>query len=166
MREEHLDAVTAIENAAFSMPWPREAFTPHRSYAGRARSLVLLDAERPEKGVQGYICYWIGKLEMEIQNIAVRSGSRRRGGATYLLEVAFDEARRKGRRHAFLEVRPSNAAGLALYGRWGFETVDRRKTYYSDGEDALLLRAEVSRKRRGAARKPGRPSLKGRRSGC
>jgi ribosomal-protein-alanine N-acetyltransferase len=166
MREEHLDAVTAIESAAFSMPWPREAFIPHSSYADKARSLVLVDAERPERGVQGYICYWVLKPEMEIRNIAVRSGSRRRGGASYLLGIAFDEARGTGCRRAFLEVRPSNAAGLALYGRWGFETVGRRKTYYNDGEDALLLCAEVPRRRKGAAREPGKPSLKGRRSGC
>lgn len=39
-----------------------------------------------------------------------------------------------------LEVRPSNAAAIALYEKHGFAQVGRRKDYYTDPrEDALLL---------------------------
>jgi len=42
----------------------------------------------------------------------------------------------------YLEVRPSNAAALALYARAGFARIGVRKNYYraTDGrEDALVL---------------------------
>jgi [ribosomal protein S18]-alanine N-acetyltransferase len=42
----------------------------------------------------------------------------------------------------YLEVRPSNAAALALYARSGFARIGVRKNYYraEDGrEDALVL---------------------------
>ena len=39
-----------------------------------------------------------------------------------------------------LEVRPSNAAAIALYLKYGYEQVGRRPRYYSDnGEDALIM---------------------------
>ena len=39
-----------------------------------------------------------------------------------------------------LEVRPSNAAALALYRELGFQPVGRRRDFYTDPtEDALLL---------------------------
>ena len=48
----------------------------------------------------------------------------------------------RGNRLAFLtlEVRPSNAAAIALYRRFGFQEVGRRKNYYDlPKEDALIL---------------------------
>ncbi len=52
----------------------------------------------------------------------------------------------------FLEVRPTNAEALALYERFGFQVIGRRKGYYFDtGEDALVM--EV-RSCRGLSRSP------------
>jgi ribosomal-protein-alanine N-acetyltransferase len=51
-------------------------------------------------------------------------------------------ARSRGAQHVFLEVRPSNLAAKALYGRFGFRQVAVRPGYYPahDGrEDALVL---------------------------
>ena len=46
----------------------------------------------------------------------------------------------------FLEVRPSNAAGIGLYERRGFRIIGRRPGYYSaaDGkEDALVMQLDL-----------------------
>jgi ribosomal-protein-alanine N-acetyltransferase len=40
---------------------------------------------------------------------------------------------------AVLEVKASNQVALGLYGGLGFQQVGRRKGYYPDGSDALLL---------------------------
>ena len=40
----------------------------------------------------------------------------------------------------FLEVATGNAAALALYRREGFVEVGRRRRYYADRSDALVLR--------------------------
>ncbi|MDH3872470.1 MAG: ribosomal-protein-alanine N-acetyltransferase, partial [Gammaproteobacteria bacterium] len=51
-------------------------------------------------------------------------------------------ARRHGAEVVFLEVRPSNRAALALYGKNGFNELGVRKDYYpTEGgrEDALIL---------------------------
>ena len=74
-----------------------------------------------------------------IDNVAVRPECRRQGIGDRLLEVFC----RFGQAHlAFLtlEVRPSNAAAVALYEKHGFQEAGRRKDYYTDPtEDALLL---------------------------
>ena len=75
-----------------------------------------------------------------ITNVAVFPEYRRRGVAEQLIAV-FDKFAR-GNRLAFLtlEVRPSNAAAIALYQRFGFEEVGRRRNYYDlPKEDALIL---------------------------
>jgi ribosomal protein S18 acetylase RimI-like enzyme len=38
-----------------------------------------------------------------------------------------------------LEVRPSNSGALAFYQQQNFHRCGRRRRYYADGEDALLL---------------------------
>ena len=74
-----------------------------------------------------------------IDNVAVRPECRRQGIGDRLLEGFC----RFGQAHlAFLtlEVRPSNAAAVALYEKHGFQEAGRRKDYYTDPtEDALLL---------------------------
>jgi ribosomal-protein-alanine N-acetyltransferase len=56
------------------------------------------------------------------------------------MELALDWGRRRGARRAFLEVRPTNAAAMALYGSLGFRTISLRRRYYQHpSEDALVL---------------------------
>ena len=72
--------------------------------------------------------------------MAVDPSRRRQGVAAQLLQVFDDFA--KGNRLAFLtlEVRPSNAAAIALYRGFGFREVGRRRNYYDlPKEDALIL---------------------------
>ncbi len=52
-------------------------------------------------------------------------------------------ASREGDETAILEVRASNTAALRLYFKLGFQQVGRRASYYSDGEDAVLMEREL-----------------------
>lgn len=143
MAQADLDEVMRIEEASFAHPWPREAFQPDAAYAAWLRTLVLRDAARPSSGVSGYVYFWMMDEEMEIQNLAVAAEERRRGGGWRLMEAAVEEARSRGCTVAYLEVRPSNTAGRELYRRWGFVQAGRRRRYYQDGEDALIMRADL-----------------------
>ena len=44
----------------------------------------------------------------------------------------------------FLEVSLTTAAAQALYGRMGFIQVGRRRRYYPDGADALVMRRNIA----------------------
>ncbi len=72
--------------------------------------------------------------EVHVLAIAVLPAWRRCGIASALLGRVL-----VGARAAYLEVRESNAAGRGFYAWHGFEGVGRRRGYYADGEDALLM---------------------------
>ena len=70
----------------------------------------------------------------------VPKARRRQGVATALLEAAIARASQAQAASLFLEVSDANAPARALYAGFGFTEVGRRKRYYKDGADALVLR--------------------------
>lgn len=78
--------------------------------------------------------------EAEILTIAVRPEARRLGVGRILLEAGLLAAQTLGAGAMFLEVAPSNRAARALYQRLGFVAAGRRRGYYPNGDDALVLR--------------------------
>ena len=76
----------------------------------------------------------------ELQRIAVRSGLRRGGHASALLDQVVTLARDGGADRVLLEVRESNAPALAFYAARDFVEVDRRPRYYHDGATAVVMR--------------------------
>jgi ribosomal-protein-alanine N-acetyltransferase len=77
--------------------------------------------------------------EAEIVTVAVEPRARRRGVGPALVRALLDGVVGRGARSAFLEVRASNVAAMALYASFGFAETGRRRAYYSDGEDAVLM---------------------------
>ena len=135
MDRSHLAGVAALEKLCFAVPWT-EAMLAEELYNPAASFIV---AEGPAGQVLGYAGLHVVLDEGYIDNVAVRPECRRQGIGDRLLEVFC----RFGQAHlAFLtlEVRPSNAAAVALYEKHGFQEAGRRKDYYTDPtEDALLL---------------------------
>ena len=135
MDRSHLPAVAALERLCFTAPWT-EAMLEEELYNDTASFIV---AQRADGEVLGYAGLHVVLDEGYIDNVAVRPEYRRQGVGDRLLDVFC----RFGQAHlAFLtlEVRPSNAAAVALYEKHGFTEAGRRKDYYTDpAEDALLL---------------------------
>ena len=71
--------------------------------------------------------------------MAIAPDHRRQGFGRGVLLQLLASARQRGLERATLEVRASNHTALALYESLGFRTAGRRRRYYSDGEDALIL---------------------------
>jgi [ribosomal protein S18]-alanine N-acetyltransferase len=90
--------------------------------------------------VAGILIGRVAADEFEILNLAVGKACRRRGIATQLVRSALEQVRAAGARRTYLEVRASNAGGIAFYERMGFRECGRRPNYYRDPlEDAVLL---------------------------
>lgn len=82
--------------------------------------------------------------ELHIIRIAVAPDFRSRGVATWLLKQCFKLAGKKDFDCAFIEVRPSNHAAIALYRKLGFDVVGTRPHYYPEsGEDAWVMRKKL-----------------------
>lgn len=93
----------------------------------------------------GFALAWRAADERHLLDLAVEPAWRRRGLGRLLLAAVIEEARANGARLVLLEARASNAAALALYRSAGFFVTDVRRAYYSDnGEDAVVMRLELS----------------------
>jgi ribosomal-protein-alanine N-acetyltransferase len=82
--------------------------------------------------------------EAEILTIAVAPEARRRGAARALLRSAISAARTRGAATLFLEVSAANSIARALYESEGFAQVGKRRRYYEDGTDALVLAKKLN----------------------
>jgi ribosomal-protein-alanine N-acetyltransferase len=88
----------------------------------------------------GFVGLWFSVEEAHITSIAVREDWRGVGLGELLMIGALKLAHIKGCRFLSWEVRVSNESAQALYGKYGFKKVGRRKRYYSDdNEDAFIM---------------------------
>lgn len=138
MTTAHLDAVMAIEQAAYPFPWSRGNFVD--SLASGYAASVLYDGEGR---ILGYFVAMAGVEEMHLLNITVAPDAQRRGHALAMLDALVVLCRERGARQLWLEVRESNARARSIYLRRGFVHVGRRRGYYpaalGQREDAAVM---------------------------
>lgn len=99
-------------------------------------------AVMPDKGV-GFIALRMVLDECEIVNVGVLPDCQRQGVGTALLARALAWVRQRGAKHVTLEVAQSNLPAISLYRKAGFKTVGKRKNFYPNNEDALLMEWKV-----------------------
>ena len=140
MREQDLDEVARVERTLFDFPWTRTNFAD--SLAAGYLCRVLWQG----RALAGYAVMMCVLDEAHLLNISVAAEFQRRGLGWRLLGHLGREAAGHGAARMFLEVRPSNAAGRAMYHRAGFQPIGRRPAYYPalDGrEDAIVMSADI-----------------------
>jgi len=84
--------------------------------------------------------------EAHLLNLCVHPSCQRLGFGRRLLNAALLRAEGLAVERVFLEVRPSNAAAIALYQSAGFELIGTRPSYYQaeDGrENAVIFAASI-----------------------
>jgi [ribosomal protein S18]-alanine N-acetyltransferase len=140
MTLDDLPAVMEIDRLSFTLPWPERSFRFELTGNDAAHLLVAVAPWGEEERIVGFLGYWLLVDEMHISTLAVHPELRGRGIGELLLQAGLEHAWIQGAELSTLEVRPSNQAAIALYRKYGFESVGRRRKYYQDnGEDALLM---------------------------
>ncbi|WP_122048719.1 ribosomal protein S18-alanine N-acetyltransferase [Asaia bogorensis] len=81
--------------------------------------------------------------EAEILTIAVARTHQRKGLARRMMQESTEHLVKRGARCLFLEVSVRNVAATALYEGQGFVDCGLRRSYYSDGSDALVMRYDL-----------------------
>jgi len=132
-----LAGVLRVEQAAYTYPWTESIFRDclHVGY-----SCWVADCGGYLVG-HGLMSAAAG--ECHILNLCVHPDWQRRRIGRTLLRRLLALGRRREADTAFLEVRPSNAAAMALYLSEGFGEVGRRRGYYptpaGGKEDAIIM---------------------------
>lgn len=142
MRDSDLDAVVAIEQAAYDFPWTRGNFLDSLR-AGYALQVLIT----PENGVAGYFVALPGVDELHLLNLSVAPALQGRGHGRYMLDALRAIARERRALQLWLEVRISNARARAIYERYGFRSVALRRSYYPARgrrrEDAVVMSMQI-----------------------
>ncbi len=142
MNEKHIPELAQLEKICFSQPWSEKSLSEELDN----RTAHFLVAESDEK-IAGYIGIFVVCESCYVSNVAVFPEYRRQGVAKQLIERACVVAEENGAESISLEVRPSNAAAVSLYGSVGFEEVGLRKNFYrAPVEDALIMTRTLTKK--------------------
>ncbi len=120
-----LDAVLAIEVAAYPFPWTRGNFIDSLAAGYAARVLYGAQGE-----MLGYFVAMEGVEEMHLLNITVKPALQGRGHALFMLDELRALCRARRAQQLWLEVRESNVRARAIYRRYGFSEISQRRAYY------------------------------------
>ena len=122
--------VTALEAELFGPDAWSEA-SVQEELTGPGRRAVVAEAD---EGVVGYVVTAPAGDVVDLQRIAVAPPYRRRGLARRLLDAVAPSV------PLLLEVSAANTGALAFYAAEGFAEIGRRRRYYRDGTDAVVMR--------------------------
>ena len=130
-----LAQVMLIEIETFPTPWSLQAF---RSEVQNPAAWTRVAADDEGRVVAYLVARFYGDM-WHLMDLAVIPSARRQGIGRSMIDdllivVAATDL------DVTLEVRPSNAAAIALYRTFGFQAVGARRRYYEDnGEDAIVM---------------------------
>ena len=136
MNADHLESLERLERICFSRPWSRKMLAEELENQCAA-FLVAEDAVTDD--VLGYAGLLVAADEGYITNVAVFPEQRRRGIAGQLLQVFLNFAEANHLAFLTLEVRPSNAAAIALYTGAGFTCDGLRPHFYTAPDEAAAI---------------------------
>jgi ribosomal-protein-alanine N-acetyltransferase len=140
MQHEDIAWVMHHEPQLYPFPWTAGNFTDSIQAGYLCR--VLCQEDEP----LGYAVMMLILDEAHLLNLSVIASAQGRGLGRALLSLMCEEVRVFGATQCFLEVRPSNTPARALYERFGFERVGRRRDYYpapEGREDAIVMRVAL-----------------------
>jgi len=133
-------AIYRIEKASFPQPWPFAAF---ERYIGEPGFLVA----ELGPGIAGYVVADSVPNHRRplghIKDIAVHPDQQGQGIGTLLLKRSIAVLAAQGVSSVKLEVRESNEEARSLYETFNFEHARTIPRYYDNGEDALVMLADI-----------------------
>ena len=143
MREWKYDDLVAIAQLE------RECFEQQEGWSQNMLATSLISGnfygvlEEEDNTVVSYGGISVVGDEAELQLIATAEMYRCCGRGKAVLNALLAEAKRRGAKKMFLEVRVSNYIAMLFYLKSGFKGLYARTRYYPDDEDALVMVKEL-----------------------
>jgi [ribosomal protein S18]-alanine N-acetyltransferase len=132
-----------IFKAPWDQPWSAQSFAEILAMPG-AHGWLMSSGGTPI----GFLLARFILDEGEILLTGIVPTAQRRGHAARLMRALIESARDAGVGTLFLEHAAGNVAAAALYGRFGFSRIGRRRAYYErrggGREDAITLRCTLA----------------------
>lgn len=136
LETDQLDAVVELDQRSLGGMWTIEGY--RREMDSPNSDLLILQQMTPQQ-ILGVGCVWAILDEAHITTLAIDPTVQRQGWGSVMLQALLRAARRRELEWATLEVRVSNLGAIALYKKFGFESVGERKKYYQNPEESALI---------------------------
>lgn len=137
MRWWDIDAILPLERELFGAErWSAATFWSELAQRDSRHYVVAEEGDT----IVGYagLCAYSG--EAYVQTIGVTTPAQGKGLGARLLTALMVEAVRRDEPHLVLEVRADNLRAQALYRRFGFVSIGRRRGYYQPSNtDAIVM---------------------------
>ena len=130
---EDLNEIYNIEKKVFNDYWSLDLIKSEIIEKKYSRVTVL----ELKKKIVGYIFQWKIYDENHIINLAIDIPYQHKGYGKFLLMKILEKD--SNDTNVFLEVKEANLPAVKLYIDLGFEEVDRKERYYSDGSNAIFM---------------------------
>lgn len=133
----YIKFIVSLEKKSFKDPWDEKTLYQLLQMSNYD---VLILSDNDEN--IGYCAYSTVIDEAEILRIAISPEKRRKGYGDRLIEGFIERCELNFISDIFLEVRKNNLSARRLYEKNGFSEIAERKSYYGDGEDAVVYKKE------------------------
>lgn len=136
-----IEQISLIEQAAYTHPWPVEAFRDCLR-VGYCCWVLIQEAQTAQDKIDAYGIMSVAVQEAHLLNLCVRQECQGQGLGYRLLTHLLQVARSHEAEYIYLEVRQSNHQALKLYQSLGFTRIGMRKAYYAakqGREDAIVF---------------------------
>lgn len=133
MEKSHLDEI-ATKLSEFDEFWNSNILIDEFNNEN-SKYFVIMN----EENILGFAGLWFNIDEAHVMNIAIKKEFRRNHFGTQLLDFLIDFAEKENKECITLEVREDNIAAINLYKKMNFIEVGRRKKYYDNVFDAIIM---------------------------
>lgn len=131
-----LEQLVEFDAAFFPRPWAKKEWEGCLN----TEHLISLLLDENNKLI-GYSLYFINGADSfaHLYKIQVNPAFRGQKLGQELFLTTLKELEQRGFKEFFLEVEAENTVAQNLYLKNGFQIIHRKKKFYSDGQDALIL---------------------------
>jgi ribosomal-protein-alanine N-acetyltransferase len=142
IKEEYVDSIMYIENDLNIHILSKKNILEDLKNENYNYFVIKLKNE-----IIGYFAIFVLEYTtLDILAIAILNKYQKRGIASFALEYIINLSHKKNVNNILLEVRASNSNAIKLYEKYEFKNIHIRKSYYSNGENALIYEKNIQNK--------------------
>ena len=132
-----IDKILKLYSLYFDDGWNKNMLT------GAFNSNRFFAIGLQEEDLVGVITYSLSDVDADIEGLVISKEYRNKGLALFLLSELEKRLKGENVQKVFLEVRESNIPAKNLYIKNGYQQINLRKSYYNDGENAIVMAKEL-----------------------
>lgn len=139
MTTNDLNEIASILSTEFDDFWNENIFRQELQNENSEYIVARLNNE-----IVGFAGIWISPVDIHITDIVVKKDKRNMKIGSNILEELIKLAETKERETLTLEVNEKNEIAQKLYLNYGFEKLGKRKKYYNNEDDAIIMTLKLN----------------------